>query len=75
MNVLDPYAVEMEVLGTGLNGESYRREVCRAKSKLITDHMSNFGLSQNVEISVYSYVGETIEINFLVYLLALFVCQ
>ena len=65
----------MGVLGTGLNGESYRREVCRAKSKLIVDHMFNFGLSQNVKIFVYYYVGETIEINFLVYLLALFVCQ
>ena len=54
----------MEVLGTGLNGESYRREVCRAKSKLIVDHMFNFGLSQNVKIFVYYYVGETIEINF-----------
>ena len=72
INVCDPFTVASEDKDGIVSFKSpiiyfgpYREGICNNKTELYSESISNFGFSVNALIKTYSYIGESIEVNFL----------
>jgi hypothetical protein len=65
VNLCDPYIVEGDPSGRGFNGRKFRKGICSNKSEIYSGRMNYFGLAYNFEFYIYSYIGETFELNFI----------
>ena len=62
INICDPFTVVSEDKN-GIIGP-YREGICNNKTELYSESISNFAFSVNILLKIYSYIGESIEINF-----------
>ena len=58
VNLCDPFII----IKVNKDDEAVRK--CKNKSNLFSKHVSNFGLSAYIQIILYSYIGQTFELNF-----------
>ena len=66
VNICDPYVVESKISPSeDIIFNDYRKGICNKKEELFHNSISNFEISYMSEISLYSYIGEKYEINFI----------
>lgn len=66
INLCDPYIVELEPsisYGRGLRGNETRKGICSNKSEIYAGKINHFGLASNIEFYLYSYIGDSFELN------------
>ncbi len=65
VNLCDPFVVTADTI-EGISGfAETRKGECQGKTELYKNRISNLGLAINVILKIYSYVGDTFEINFI----------
>ncbi|MDG2198177.1 MAG: hypothetical protein P8O70_15115 [SAR324 cluster bacterium] len=62
VNVCDPYTVRGTLQPIGIGADS-REGICLKKSNLYSKRLSNFGVGIAALIKLYSYIGDTFELN------------
>ena len=62
INVCDPYLLSSEESAVSLKGE-FREGICKKKTELYTAKINHFSGEGNIPFRLYSYIGDTFEIN------------